>query len=184
VNPPLVAQWAKLLKAVPGSRLVIKAAGLGRGEAVRRFEGLFAAQGIGPKRYDLLPRSVTTAQHLETYNRIDVALDTFPFHGTTTTCEALWMGVPVVTCAGQSHWSRVGASLLASAGLGDLVAENLEDYVAIATELAGDVERRRDLRLNLRDQLRRSVLMDAPRAARCFESAMREIWRQRVNLPS
>ena len=94
------------------------------------------------------------------------------------------MGVPVVTCAGQSHWSRVGASLLASAGLGDLVAENFEDYVAISAELADEVTRRRELRANLRDQLRRSVLMDAPKAARCFESAMREIWRQRVNSPA
>ena len=92
--------------------------------------------GVAAKRIDLLSWEPATKGHLNTYNRIDIGLDTFPYNGTTTTCEALWMGVPVITLAGESHASRVGASLLSNIGLPDLIADTQDRYVDIAVGLA------------------------------------------------
>src|SRR5208282_4159051 len=103
--------------------------------------------------------------HLALYNRVDIALDPFPYHGTTTTCEALWMGVPVITLAGQSHVSRVGVSLLSNVGLPELIAQTPEQYVSIARELAADLPGLGRLRRELRAMMRASILMDAPRFA-------------------
>jgi predicted O-linked N-acetylglucosamine transferase (SPINDLY family) len=121
------------------------------------------------------------ANHLALYARVDVALDTFPYNGTTTTCEALWMGVPVVTLAGETHVERVGASLLTRVGLPDLVAESAEAYVATAVALADDASRRRALRATLRERLRRSPLMDPLLLTRSIEQAYRamvDYWRE------
>ncbi|MEA2733899.1 MAG: protein O-GlcNAc transferase, partial [Humisphaera sp.] len=118
------------------------------------------------------------AAHLGLYRRIDIALDTFPYNGTTTTCEAMWMGVPVITLVGKYHLSRVGRSLLTAVGLADLIAQSPQEYIAIAARLAGDNERRRQLRRDLRAQMRRSPLMDSLRFARNVESAYREMWKR------
>jgi len=108
---------------------------------------------------------------------VDIALDTFPYHGTTTTCEALWTGVPVVTLAGQAHASRVGVSLLTNVGLPELVAYSGDEYVKIASELAADLPRLALLRATLRGKMERSMLMDAPHFARQIETAYRDMWR-------
>ena len=112
------------------------------------------------------------------YDRVDIALDTFPYHGTTTTCEALWMGVPVLTLAGQRHASRVGVSLLTNAGLPELIADSPDQYIEIAAALASDLPRLRSLRATLRPRLQQSPLMDAPRFARNVESVYRQLWQK------
>jgi len=109
---------------------------------------------------------------------VDIALDTFPYHGTTTTCEALWMGVPVVTLEGRSHVSRVGVSLLRNAGLPELIARTPEEYVRIAGELAEDRPRLAQLRAAMRERMQNSPLMDGPRFARRIEEAYRRMWVQ------
>jgi predicted O-linked N-acetylglucosamine transferase (SPINDLY family) len=115
--------------------------------------------------------------HLALYGRVDIALDTFPYHGTTTTCEALWMGVPVVTRAGETHASRVGVSLLTNAGVAELVATSDESYVEVATTLARDFPRLAGLRATLRERMAASPLMDGPLFARNLEGAYRQMWR-------
>jgi len=118
------------------------------------------------------------SEHLTLYNRMDIALDTFPYHGTTTTCEALWMGIPVVCMAGLSHVSRVGVSLLSNLCLPEMVAATPEQYMQIAVDLANDLPRLQQLRSSLRQRMQVSPLMDAPRFARNFESAYRHMWQK------
>ena len=110
VNEPVIALWSRVLAAVPRSRLVLKAALLENGDARERLLERFAAHGVAAERIALYPWSSDLTGHLAAYGEIDVALDTFPYNGTTTTCEALWMGVPVITLAGDVHMSRVGAT--------------------------------------------------------------------------
>jgi predicted O-linked N-acetylglucosamine transferase (SPINDLY family) len=171
INAPLIALWAKLLRAAPESRLIIKDGQGTPSPAAPRILGEFQRHGLAD-RVELLDFTLDPTAHLATYNRIDVALDTFPYHGTTTTCEALWMGVPVVTLLGDRHLSRVGASLLRAVGLPDLIAQTAEEYVSIAARIAGE---RRDCAA-LREQMRTSPLMDATRFARDVEAAYREMW--------
>ena len=128
-------------------------------------------------RIELLARVDSQGNHLALYGRIDIALDTFPYNGATTTCEAMWMGVPVVTLAGESHAGRVGVSLLHRVGLDDLVASDLDGYVDAAAGLAGDHERLGELRSALRARMRRSSLCDAQTFTRELEAAYREMWR-------
>ncbi len=117
-------------------------------------------------------------EYFDVYQRIDVALDPFPYGGGTTTCDALWMGVPVVSLAGQTAVGRGGLSILTNIGLPDLAARDPEQYVQVAAELAQDLPRLAGLRATLRERMRSSPLMDAPRFARNVEAAYREMWRQ------
>jgi predicted O-linked N-acetylglucosamine transferase (SPINDLY family) len=110
------------------------------------------------------------------YHRVDIVLDTFPYNGHTTSLDALWMGVPVVSLAGKAPVSRAGLSQLTNLGLPELVAHSEEDYVRIAAELAGDLPRLAHLRSTLRERMENSVLMDAPRFARNVEAAYRKMW--------
>ena len=138
---------------------------------------LFEKAGIVPERVELLGRLPDFSDHLSCYNRVDIALDTFPYHGTTTTCEALWMGVPVVSLAGKAHASRVGVSLLSNVGLPELVGSSEEEYVQIAVQLANNLPRLKSLHSSLRERMQKSPLTDAPRFARDVEMAYREMWR-------
>jgi predicted O-linked N-acetylglucosamine transferase (SPINDLY family) len=115
-------------------------------------------------------------EHLDLYNRIDIGLDTFPYNGTTTTCEALWMGVPVITLAGATHASRVGVSLLSSVGLPELIATTPEEYMAIAVGLAHDLEKLQSLRRSLRGMMARSPLTDAQTFTHHLEEVVRRMW--------
>ena len=126
----------------------------------------------------MLGRIADARQHLELYHRIDVALDTYPYHGTTTTCEAMWMGVPVVSLAGRTHVSRVGVSLLSNVGLPELVANTPEEYISIASDLAADPTRLNGLRGSLRSKMSSSPLMDGARFAADVEAAYRQMWRE------
>ncbi len=176
VNPDVVEWWAKILSGLPGSKLLLKSRVLAD-EATRvRLLARFGEQGIKPDRIELVPHVVSDMEHLELYNRIDVALDTFPYNGTTTTFEALWMGVPVVTLAGNVHAARVGASILSNVGLPELIAETPADYVAKAVSLAKDVGRRELLRREIRERLKISPLMDATAFTHSLELAYRDMW--------
>lgn len=173
-----VACWAQVLEAVPRSKLLLKAGAHGKEEARLATAARFAAHGIGAERLVLKPQNASYLLHFQSYGEVDIALDPFPYNGTTTSCDAFYMGVPMVTLAGDRFISRVGASLLRAVGLGDLVAESVEDYVAIAARLAGDVPRLERIRASLRDDLLASPLGDAQRFTRNFEAALRQMWRR------
>ena len=163
--------WCAILEAVPGSRLVLKSASLNFTETADRVIEAFEQFGIAGARIDIRGWVAHREQHLALYDGIDIALDTYPYNGTTTTCEALWMGVPVVTRAGDTHMSRVGASLLHAAGLDDLVTRDGTDYVETAVALAADAARRRELRGILRQRLEASPLLDHAGFTRKLEQA-------------
>jgi protein O-GlcNAc transferase len=183
LSPQVITAWATLLKRVPRSRLVLKAAGLRYAAAREYVHERFQAQGIGAERLELAGQDAAPADHLLRYNRIDIALDTFPYNGTTTTCEALWMGVPVVTLAGRTHVSRVGVSLLSVLNMPELIADSPADYVELAVELAADSRRVVALRSDLRRRMMNSRLTDAPAAARAMEQAYRRMWRTWATSP-
>ena len=178
MTPSLVQDWARILAQVPASRLVLKNRALADAGACRPMVGLFAASGIHPDRLELLSRKRSTREHLESYGRIDIALDTFPFNGATTTCEALWMGVPVITQAGKTPASRMGASVLTNAGLPHLIAADSQSYVRIAVDLAADLPRLAEFRTAQRQRMRDSPLMDAEQFARDVEAAYRQMWQK------
>ena len=133
--------WAAVLQAVPGSRLILKSHTFADAGVTQRYLAVFAAAGIAAERLELLPRITATEGHLAAYHRIDVALDPFPYNGTTTSCEALWMGVPVVTLRGDRFIARVGESILSTVGLKEWIAADEDDYVAKAAAMAADLPR-------------------------------------------
>ncbi len=171
MGPEVVELWSTILRRVPGSRLIIKSRSLASSDAMAHYSKAFAASGIGPDRLSLRPWAKDTAAHLAAYSEVDIALDPFPYNGTTTTCEALWMGVPVITFEGTRHAGRVGTSLLTTVGLGELVARNTDEYVEIACELASDEKRRAGLRKTLRGRMQASALCDGPGFVRELEAA-------------
>ncbi len=177
VTEPMLQRWAEILQAVPDSRLLLKAVGLSSKTVRERVRKILSEAGFGPDRLELLDPVATHSAHIASYQKIDIALDTFPYHGTTTTCEALWAGVPVVSLAGTRHVSRVGVSLLSNVGLPDLVAHSVDEYMQIAVKLANDLPRLANLRSTLRQRMEASPLMDAPRFARNIEAAYRQMWR-------
>ena len=177
ITGEMLVLWAKLLNDVPGSRLLLKNSGFQESSVRQRTLASLAKAGISPGRVEFVGLVPTLAEHLAIYGRVDIALDTFPYHGTATTCEALWMGVPVVTLAGRTHTSRVGASLLTNVGMPELIATSADDYIRIAALLASDVQRLSGLRSNLRERMAASPLMDGPRFARNVEKAYRTMWR-------
>jgi predicted O-linked N-acetylglucosamine transferase (SPINDLY family) len=176
VTPQVMDLWGDILKSVPGSRLVMKARSLADRPTRESVMERFIAKGVGGERVELLGWEPTTQSHLNTYNRIDIALDSFPYNGTTTTCEALWMGVPVVTLSGETHASCVGVSLLTNAGLPELIARTPEEYIALAVELANDVQRVESYRRELREKMTRSALCDAEGFTAQLEMHYRQIW--------
>jgi len=178
VTPAVVALWATLLHATPNTRLALKNHSLSSRYARERYLQLFADHGIGPERIEFLERDPTLAAHLDSYSKIDIALDTFPYNGTTTTCEALYMGVPVVTLTGDLHAGRVGASLLNQIGATELIAETSQDYVYKASRLAQDHDELIKIRATLRDQMTESPLCDGKGFAENIESAYREMWKK------
>lgn len=183
LNAPLLALWARVLGAVPDSRLVLKALALAEPRLRQRVADLAHAHGIAPDRLSILAPQGSTTDHLAHYAAIDIALDPHPYNGTTTTCEALLMGVPVVTLAGDRHASRVGASLLHAVDLPELIADSEARYVEIAARLAQDAPRLSALRRDLRPRLLASALGDAPAFARRFEAMVRHWWRHACAAP-
>jgi protein O-GlcNAc transferase len=177
----VMEMWAKILKEVPDSCLIMKAKSLSDESTRRYVADLFAERGVTAERLDLLSWEPLTKRHLAAYNRIDIGLDTYPYNGTTTTCEALWMGVPVVTLAGKTHACRVGLSLLSNIGLPKLAAKAPDEYIDIAVTLAGNLSELRDLRENLRSMMMRSSLMNAERFVGNLENCYRGMWKEWCN---
>jgi protein O-GlcNAc transferase len=177
VTEGMLRLWAEILAAVPGSRILLKARALGTASVEARVRALFGARGIAAERVEICGWRSSEREHLELYQRLAIALDPFPYHGTVTTCEALWMGVPVVTLAGQTHVSRVGVSLLSSVGLAELAARSEEEYVRTAARLAMDRPRLTELRGTLRPRMAASPLLDHGQFARDMEGAYRGMWR-------
>jgi predicted O-linked N-acetylglucosamine transferase (SPINDLY family) len=172
--------WAQILSQVPGSRLVLKNRGLDDPGTAARFYQALAERGIAAERVELRGWS-PPAELLAAYGRIDVALDTFPYNGGLTTCEALWMGVPVVTFPGETFAGRHGLAHLSAAGVHETIARNAAEYVEVAVTLARDVERLAALRAGLRSRVAASPLCDGARFARHFEGLMREVWERAVS---
>jgi protein O-GlcNAc transferase len=180
VTDEVLGVWGRVLSAVPDSRLILKSFGLGAPTLQAAARKRLAVAGIDPGRVELRDRAASTCEHLASYARMDIALDTFPYHGTTTTCEALWMGVPVVTLAGDRHASRVGVSLLTAAGHPDWIAGDWEEYARIAAALAADPGKRSVWRAGLREDLRRSPLLDHVGQAERLAAALEQMARTRV----
>jgi len=178
LTPPVIEAWSAILARLPDARLVVKAKALGDTVTADRLTAAFAEHGIGADRLDLLAW-ITDASPLSAYHRIDVALDTFPYNGTTTTCEALWMGVPVIGLAGEWHAARVGVSLLSRLDMADWLAPDTAAYVELAVRMAGDAARLGDLRTGLRERMAISGLTDGARFTRTLEQAYRRAWRAR-----
>lgn len=167
INPPVLRAWCQLLRRVPNARLLLHA---GQGSHRQRMLDLLRDNGVDPARLDFVEQA-PTEDYFRLYNRIDIALDPFPFAGGTTTCDALWMGVPVIAKVGQTAVGRSSLSILTNIGLAELAASEIEQYIELAAALAGDRDRLRDLRQTLRERMRQSLLMDAPRFARDMEAA-------------
>lgn len=184
ISEETLTLWAAVLLAIPESRLVLKARALTESETAQDLKARFVALGAEKDRIECRGWAAEDRDHLKLYQHIDIALDTFPYNGTTTTCEALWMGVPVLTLCGESHAARVGASLLTSAGLADWISDSEEQFVAHAVAQANNLEGLADLRASLRSQIADSALCDAPAAARAFEKAVRQAWQTLCDQPA
>ena len=175
ISHEVISVWSKILQTVPNSRLILKAFNFYDSTTRQNIIDMFTQRGISSERIVLLPWE-KSPKHLESYNLVDIGLDTFPCNGGVTTCEAFWMGVPVITFAGTAYDSRVGISLLSNIGLPDLVAKTPDEYISIAVNLAKDLNRLQSLREKLRDMMSHSPLCDAKRFIDNLENAYRRIW--------
>lgn len=169
--------WAAVMRAVPGSQLLLKASTMAQASNRESTESFMAARGIAADRLTLIARTPSTDSHLAIYQQVDIALDTFPYNGATTTCEALWMGVPVVSLRGRTHPSRMGASILSAIGRADCVASDDAGYVDQAIALATDLAGLAAWRAAARDHLRAGLLLDRQGFTRDFEALIEQAWR-------
>jgi len=176
ITDAALGAWGRLLQSVPGSRLLLKGPGFGTERIRKSWADRLSSCGLESERVELLERTRGIGEHLAQYHGVDVALDTFPYNGTTTTCEALWMGVPVVTLKGDRHSARVGGSLLTAIGRTEWIATSMDEYIAVAARLAADKARLRRNRTQLRTEMRGSVLLDHEGQAARFGEAIRNCW--------
>ena len=172
---------ARVLAAVPASRFRLKSKTLDVPHVAERMRERLVRGGVDPARLDLRGWEATTKGNLTSYGSIDIALDSFPYNGATTTCEALWMGVPVVTVTGDRHAGRMGSSLLHAVGLAELVARDVDEYVEKCVALAGDLPRLAQLRSGLRERMRGSPVMDETGFTRALERCYIEIWERKMD---
>jgi predicted O-linked N-acetylglucosamine transferase (SPINDLY family) len=173
INPRTLRLWAQTVQAVPDSRLLLLSVSETQRSQIRRT---FNEIGVGFDRVDFVT-TCSRQEYLRIYDRIDIALDPLPYNGITTTCDALWMGVPVVTLMGRSAAGRAAASILHAAELPELISHSPERFIQTAAGLACDIPRLMSLRSQLRDRLCRSPLMDGLKFARAVEAAYRQMWR-------
>lgn len=173
LQPQMIELWSRILSALPAARLMIFTAPEGRTR--ERLREAFECNGVGPRRLDFRQR-LPFREFLAAHNEVDIALDPFPFHGTTTTCHSLWMGVPLVTLAGSSHVSRVGVSMLSNLGLERLIARDTKEYVSLAVALAEDHRELAVLRASLRERMLTSPNTDGARLTHFLEEAYSKIW--------
>lgn len=172
VTPSVMSVWSELLTAVSDSKLLLKSRQFKDQATRERYLDLFESFGVDRDRVELIGQLPNRHDHLAAYGKVDIALDPFPYNGTTTTCEALWMGVPVISLAGEMHAGRVGVSLLHSIGLEALIARTPAEYVSKGAKLASDCASRAKARKTLRDSFLNSPLCDGKRFARDVESAL------------
>lgn len=177
VSRPAMETWAKILLALPTSRLILHAH---EGVHRRRTKDFFASLGVSPDRIEFVGFE-PMERYLKQYHRIDIALDSFPYAGGTTTFDALWMGTPVVTLNGQTAVGRGGVSILSNLGLAEFVAADQEKYIEIALQLASDPDALKALRRSLRQRMCQSPLMDAGQFARDIETAYKKMWQDRIS---
>jgi predicted O-linked N-acetylglucosamine transferase (SPINDLY family) len=178
VDAPVVKSWAQILRRLPKSHLLMKYSGLAsNSSAAARYRELFWREGIAPERIEFQDGS-PLSEYLEAYTRIDIALDPFPHNGGLTTCDALWMGVPVVTCPGETFASRQSLSHLSNIGFTETVARDLDEYLEIAVRLANDLPRLAAIRSRLREQMAASPLCDGRRFAENLMQLLRGVWRE------
>lgn len=180
ITRDVVHAWRTILAAVPGSRLLLMA---GQGSHRNALRATMAQAGVQAERIEFHDR-MAISRYLALYRQIDIALDTYPHNGHTTSLDALWMGVPVVRWAGRHIVSRAGLSQLSRLGLQHLVADSADGYVARAVDLASDLPRLSELRLGLRQRMRNSALMDATAFARAIEKLYRQAWREWCRRPA
>ncbi|KPK49748.1 MAG: hypothetical protein AMK72_03775 [Planctomycetes bacterium SM23_25] len=174
-----LALWADVLRDLPHSRLLLKSNAMADGATRSAMWDRLVRLGVYRDRVELRPATRGFVEHLATYSHVDIALDTVPYTGTTTTCEALWMGVPVVTLAGRTHVGRVGVSLLQSAGVPSWIARTPSEFTRIAVDLASDPDRLAGLRSAMRERLSASRLLDAEGFAQRWEQACLDMWQRR-----
>jgi predicted O-linked N-acetylglucosamine transferase (SPINDLY family)/Flp pilus assembly protein TadD len=172
-----IAAWGRLLKIVPDARLILKSHSFKDGQTCERILQAFGRFGVKPDRITLLPTVTSIGEHLGLYSEVDIALDPFPYNGTTTTCEALWMGVPVISLLGDRHGARVGGSILQQLGLTGLLACTVDNYIDNAAALGRDPQRLMDYRFRLRSLMTKSALCNGPVFARDVEAAFEDMWR-------
>ena len=175
VCAPALELWAEIMREVRGSRLLLHApTGSSQRDVIERF----ASRNVSRERLEFVWRQ-SWEEYVQSLSRIDLALDPFPYGGGITTCDALWMGVPVVSLSGRTAVGRGGRSILANLGLADLIGESPREYCDIAVSLSRDLARLAGLRSTLRERMEQSPLRDAPGFARAVESVYRKIWRRR-----
>lgn len=174
LNPYIIGIWSKILVSLKGSKMILKLKHGDDGLLRENYYRLFAENGVCSERVEIY-NHLSKWDHYNLYNKIDIALDTFPYNGTTTTCEGMWMGVPLITLVGEHHMSRVGASLLTKAGLEYFATKTEEEYVAKALVLAGNIESLSKIRSSMRDRMINSGLCDGVRFTREVERAYEQM---------
>ena len=180
LNAPVIELWCRLLKKIPSTRMLLYRDTL-RGSIKETIRNRFIAHGITEDRLELLNTLREGEDYLWPYGLVDIALDTFPWNGHTSTCDALLMGVPVITLQGNSHAGRMAASVLTNVGLDHCIASDFEEYIDIAAKLAGDIDSLSTLRANLRNMLMESPVCDSTSFTGKLENIYREIWRRWCN---
>jgi protein O-GlcNAc transferase len=179
LTPEVIKVWSKILNAVPQSQLLLKTSQVTNN--LSHYAQLFKQEGISEDRIEYYGHLPSDHEHLELYGAIDIGLDPFPYNGVTTTCEALWMGVPVITLAGDRHAGRVGASILTNVGLTDFIALDIDGYIQLAVEMAANPTYLQEIRRGLRKRMLDSPLCDGSSFAKNIEKAYQEMWQTSLN---
>lgn len=180
ITKDVISAWSKILAQVPDSRLLLKSAHFQHEVLKQQYYEYFSECGIASERIQLVAKTESTEEHLALYSEVDLCFDTFPYNGTTTTCEALWMGVPVVTYAGKRHSARVSASILKNAGMEEWVAGDLDGYIDLAVQMAIEPDKLAYHRRTLREQMIRSPICDSEGFTRNMEAAYQDMWQRFV----
>lgn len=180
INENVIDTWSNILKSVPSSRLTLKTHGFSDLKVRNRTLNKFQMRGIDSNRLILLDPVDSRVEHFEQYQKIDIALDTFPYPGVTTSAEALWMGVPVINLKGNSFLSSTATSIAINAGLGDWVAVDIEDYINKAIKFSSNIDNLTKLRAILRTQVFQSPLFNTNLFAKNFGDSLLNIWTQKL----
>ena len=174
ITSEVIDVWSKILNLIPKSHLILKCRKLKHNKDY--YYELFKNKGIDKDRIQLYEHLPSTSDHLELYNSVDIGLDPFPYNGATTTCEALWMGVPVITLLGDRHVGRVGASILTNVGLKDFIARDIDSYINLAVKMSANTKKLKEIRMTLRRQMQESLLCDARSFAGNVETSYKDMW--------